>query len=196
MITESKYHSKLYGKTTRSFEFETLLDLRTLKEQLEAVTIYYINDSCVSFKTLNRIKKELKDKTVSSAGKTFSLYEWLKRQNNIVKLTNPYRFTCEALRGYPNTYKVEWQTRKEIVTAETKTNLWQEVTQTIETGKNEYAEHTVKPVKLVPHRVQIIKTNYDFEVIRWYGGNVTTYNKNPNPEFVKAFDLCLFHGRK
>lgn len=196
MIKERSYTSKLWGKKTRHFDFDTLEDLRELKERFKAVQIHKINDACTSFKTLARIKKELKDKTVLSGGVTVPMFLYLKRQNRIVKLANPYYFTCEVLRGYANTYKIEWQTKTELITAETKTNLWQNVTETIETGKNEYAKHTVRSVKLVPHRPQIIKTNHTFQTIHWSGGNVTTYNDDPSEEYVKAFDTCIFQGEK
>lgn len=196
MITESKYHSKLYGKRTRSFEFETLEDLRQLRARFKAVQIYYFKDACVSFLTLPRIRKQTKEKTVNVAGDIIPLFQYLKQRNKIIKLANLHRFTCEVLRGYSNTYKIEWQTKTEIITAKTKINLWREVSQTIETGKNDYAQHTVKTVKLVPHRPQILKTNYSFALIRWYGGNVTTYNDNTTDEHIKAFDLCLFYAMK
>ena len=65
-----------------------------------------------------------------------------KFNENIIKLFNNYTFNCECLRGYSNTYKIRWQTKKEYITVETKNNLWLDVCNTIETDKNKYAENT------------------------------------------------------
>jgi len=195
MIKEHYYHGKLYNKITLTFEFETLKELRQLKEQFPAITIYYFKDCCLSFRDIQGITIETFKKTVKlQDGKIVSLFEYLTSKNDIKKLANPYTFTCECLRGYNNTYKIAWQTKTAIITAETKNNLWLEIEETHETATNEYVENTVRPVKLTPLHPQTLTKQKRFNTVLWSGGNMTTYNTDKNDDMIKAFDTALFEA--
>ena len=195
MIKKSKYKSNLWGKNCLSFEIDTLKDLRQLKKDYPAKQLYKQSTGCTSFRTLDLIKKELEKITIKTEdSKELNSFDYHMNKGDIVKLTNPYVFICETLRGYSNNYKIQWHTEKEIITVKTKNNLWDKVTVTVETDKNKYAENTVRPVKLVSLHPQILTGVLGFNVVYWSGGNTTTYNDSVDKEYIKTFNKNLFYG--
>lgn len=198
MIKEHSYHGKLYGKKTVTFEFETLEELRELKERYPSVTIYKFKDCCLSFRSLSSIKKELKGKTIKlQSGETLALFDYYKKKPDAIeKLANSYIFKSSDLRGYGNTFYIEWQTKTQIVTAETKNFLWTNTARFEETDTNHYAEHTVRAVKLVPLRNAKLGINYSFNYIHWSGGDISTINTLNDPDSIREFELELFYNEK
>lgn len=195
MITESKYKSKLWSKTTKSFNIDTLEDLRQLKEKYPSVSMYKFKDACLSFRTLAEIKKECEGKTVKMQdGRVLSEYDYHKEKRHIVKLANDHIFKCEPLRGYSNTYKIEWITRKYRITVTCKINLWQTVTVRHERDKDKYAQYTVRAVKLIPLYPETLTKEIHFNIITWFGGSMTTYNTDKEDRYVETFDHNLFYG--
>lgn len=203
MIKEHSYKSKLYGLKTLGFDFETLEDLNKLVKKYKPLKeVYYFKDGCLSpLRTLESIKKELNKRTLQNEDKTIlkgnKLIDYYFNKGDIKKLSNPFNFTCEVLRGYDNTYKISWITlKKEWITAETKNKLWVDVLRPHEVNNNQYAEHTIKPVLLTPQTSESLTGELDFFTINWYGGNYTTLNLNEDKEFKKVFDYNLFKGKK
>ena len=197
-IKEHSYHTKLYGKIWRNFDFQTLQELNELKQLFPADTAYKLSDCCTSLpRTMESIKKELQNSTMKDlAGKDWTRYEYAKQHGQIVKLTSPYIFRCECLRGYQNTIIIEWISGDYQIKAETKKNLWPNVTETTETDTNTYAENTVKPVKLIPLHPQKLRTyTHAFHYINWSGGNITTININESDEYVKEFETAIFENK-
>ena len=197
VIEKSKYESTLWGKKCIGYEINTLEELRELKKRHLATTIYMFNDGCLSFRTLDSIRKDCKGKTVKINGdETKTMYNYYMDGGHITKLANKYVFRCETLRGYPNTYIILWYTKNERITVKTQNLLWSNVTKTIETDTNKYAENTVKMVKLIPRHPQILTGDIDFSIIKWGGGDTTTYNIWDSETYIKTFNKNLFWGKK
>ena len=200
MINKSSHKSNLWGKKCIGYEFDTLEELRQLKKQHPAVTAYSFSDGCFSvLRSLESIRIELGKKSLQTTdGKVLkgkALVEHYFADGSIKELATPYVFKCSGLRGYSNTYHIEWLTEKEWITAETRKNLWTEVTETVEKESDKYAENTVKPVKLISLHIQKMTKEYDFHTINWYGGSISTVNYDKDKLSKNIFLKNLFYGK-
>lgn len=201
MITKSSHKSNLWGKKLVGYEFETLKDLYTLKMKHPAVKAYSFKDGCFSeLRSLESIKTEIRKRVLTTTdgrllkGKT--LLDEYFADGSVKELATPYTFKCSGLRGYGNTYEVSWLTDKEWITAKTKNNLWKEVTIEVEVEADRYAEHTVRPVKLIPLYIDKMTKEYPFETIKWYGGNISTINYDKDKLANSIFLKNLFYGKR
>lgn len=203
MIKQHSYKSSLYGLKRLIFDFETLEDLNSLVKKYKPLKeVYSFKDGCMSaLRTLKSIKKELNKRTLTTQeGKTLkgkALVDKYFIDGNINKLANPFIFDCEVLRGYSNTYKIEWITLKnEWIICETKVNLWGDVLRPHIVQNNEYAQHTIKQVLLIPLKSESLTGELNFDIIKWHGGRITTLNYFDDKEYKKVFEYNLFKGKK
>lgn len=204
MITQRTHTSKLYGKQTLYFEIEDLQDLRGLKKLYPAIPLFKVSDGCTSIRSMDTIKAEYENKTVRLLnGQTVKYLDHLLYTGKIESLVNPYIFNCSTLRGYSNSYEIVWYTNKYIIHVKptekdvwNKLNFWQNVLEKHERESNEYAQNTVRNVKLIPVYPETLTKEINFNVIYWSGGNTTTYNSYNDPDYIKTFHINLFYGQK